>query len=245
VILNISYILGHQSTRHLKIILVLAFAFCFCSTHAQTDTIKIDNSSIVIYKNPEVPASYPGGPITMLKHLRYTGYNVRHNIQGTVVVRFIVDSTGHSHHFESTSGPESLRDDAITFLKNVKLWVPATIGGKNVNSWLEQKMNFKINNGFGGSREGWTRYVHKNLKYPPKAVEDNIQGTVIVQFIVDSTGLVHDVSAISGPDELRAEAVRLVEDSTKYFMWDVDNAEKADSWRQIPVDFDLNGPWHF
>ncbi|HSZ32682.1 MAG TPA: energy transducer TonB [Puia sp.] len=135
----------------MKIILTLVFAFCFCSTHAQTDTIKTDTSEIVIYKNPEVPATYLGGPSAwfpyLSKNLRYPEEALNHNhVQGAVVTRFIVDSIGHSHHFVSVSGPEELREEAIRVIKNVEIWVPATNAGKTVNSWKEQEIRFKLVN---------------------------------------------------------------------------------------------------
>ncbi|HSZ35148.1 MAG TPA: energy transducer TonB [Puia sp.] len=134
----------------MKIILTIAFAFSLCSSDAQTDTIKTDTSEIVIYKNPEIQAEYPGGISSwfhyLSKNLIYSDYNVDNHIQGAVVTRFIVDSLGYSHHFVSISGPETLRDEAMRLVKNVKIWVPATNGGKNVNSWKEQEIRFKLLN---------------------------------------------------------------------------------------------------
>jgi protein TonB len=132
----------------MKIILSLALLLCFCSTNAQTDSIKTDTSYIVIYKNPEIPAAYPGSNYDwfryLQKNLRYPDKAVKYNIQGAVVTGFIIDSIGHSHHFVSISGPEELRDEAIRIIKNVKIWVPATNAGKNVNSWKEQEIRFKL-----------------------------------------------------------------------------------------------------
>jgi periplasmic protein TonB len=105
--------------------------------------------------------------------------------------------------------------------------------------------NPEIQAEFLGGIQPWKRFLQKNLRYPPKAVDDNIQGTVIVQFIVDKNGEVHDVSAISGPEELRAEAVRFIKSSSKYWIYGINNGKKVNSWRQMPIDFDLNGPWHF
>ncbi len=53
----------------------------------------------------------------------------------------------------------------------------------------------------------------------------------------------NDVSAIDGPDELRAEAVRLIKNT----LWvpGINKGKKVNSWRQIPVDFDLNVPLAF
>jgi Gram-negative bacterial TonB protein C-terminal len=132
----------------MKIIFTLAFAFCFCSTHAQTDTLKTDTSEILVFKNPEILAAYPGGQSAwfhyLVKNVRYPHDAIEHNRQGAVVVGFIVDSIGHSHHFLFVSGPDEFRDETMRIIKNVKIWIPATNAGKNVNSWKEQEIKFSI-----------------------------------------------------------------------------------------------------
>jgi periplasmic protein TonB len=81
-------------------------------------------------------------------------------------------------------------------------------------------------------------YLQKNMRYPDKAVDKNIQGTVVVRFIVDSTGVPHDVTAISGPEELRAECIRLINQSN---LWvpDLFNGKKVNSWKRQPFNFRL------
>lgn len=135
----------------MKIILTLAFAFCFCSVNAQNDTLKTATSEIVIYKKPEIQAEYPGGISAwfhyLSKNLAYPQEALDHNrVQGAVVTRFIVDSAGYSHHFISISGPEELRGEVMRIIKSVEIWVPATNGGKNVNSWKDQEIRFRLAN---------------------------------------------------------------------------------------------------
>ena len=43
-----------------------------------------------------------------------------------------------------------------------------------------------------------TQFVSQNLKYPETAVADNIQGRVLVQFIVDTDGSVTDAEIVQG-----------------------------------------------
>ena len=66
---------------------------------------------------------------------------------------------------------------------------------------------------YPGDSEGWKAYLSKNLKYPDEAVNNEIQGEVIVQFVVNIDGSLTDVHAISGPSRLRAESVRVVKES--------------------------------
>lgn len=53
--------------------------------------------------------------------------------------------------------------------------------------------------------------VSDNLRYPPEAMEKNIQGTVILQFVVDEKGKVTDPKVMrSRHPALDAEALRVV-----------------------------------
>jgi len=70
----------------------------------------------------------------------------------------------------------------------------------------------EIESDYPGGAGAWARYLNKTLHYPDEAVNNEIQGQVVVQFIVDKEGNVSNVEAISGPTEggLRDEAVRVI-----------------------------------
>jgi len=68
----------------------------------------------------------------------------------------------------------------------------------------------EIESEYPGGASAWQRYLNKSLRYPQDAIDNEIQGTVVVQFIVDKAGVVSEVEAISGPNELRDEAVRVI-----------------------------------
>src|SRR5688572_29180842 len=46
---------------------------------------------------------------------------------------------------------------------------------------------------YPGGYKGWSRYLVRKLRYPEKAVEKNVQGTVNVQFVVEITGAISEV----------------------------------------------------
>ncbi len=70
---------------------------------------------------------------------------------------------------------------------------------------------------FKGDIEGWTQYLMKNLKYPKKAIKNDIQGMVRVQFIVDREGNVSEVMALNDPGGgLAEEAVRVIAKGPKW-----------------------------
>lgn len=98
----------------------------------------------------------------------------------------------------------------------------------------------EIESEFPGGAAAWLRYLNKNLRYPDDAVNNEIQGTVVVQFIVDKEGNVSDVQAISGPDNggLREEAVRVIKKSGKWTPA-VQNGRQVKSYKKQPIVFRL------
>ena len=98
----------------------------------------------------------------------------------------------------------------------------------------------EIESSFPGGAAAWLRYLNKNLRYPDDAVNNEIQGTVVVQFIVDKEGNVSDVQAISGPENggLREEAVRVIKKSGKWTPA-VQNGRQVKSYKKQPIVFRL------
>jgi len=214
----------------------------------------------------EVPPAFPGGLDSLAvyvknfcrdhaKELKDCGY-------GDIMISFIVHLKGQRmnySHIGIGEYSEARFNFAVKCIKEGPDWITGVQNGRKVIAYAsvvvhlypDRKIpdsavyfNAEIHGCYPGGIQSWKRYLQKNLRYPPKAVDDNIQGTVNVQFIVDSTGLVHDVSAVSGPDELRAEAVRVIKNSGTWVSG-VQNGWRVNTWVQMPVDFDLNGPWHF
>ena len=64
---------------------------------------------------------------------------------------------------------------------------------------------------FPGGQKALLTYISKNTKYPEIAKENNIKGTVFVQFVIGKTGKVSDVKPARKVDTyLDKEAVRVV-----------------------------------
>ncbi|MEO5683107.1 MAG: TonB family protein [Chitinophagaceae bacterium] len=91
---------------------------------------------------------------------------------------------------------------------------------------------------YPGGREGWTKYLLKSVQYPEAAVKKNLQGTVVVQFIVDTSGKISDVKAISGPEELKAESIRTVKKSG-IWLPARQNGLKVRAYKRQPIVFKL------
>jgi protein TonB len=91
---------------------------------------------------------------------------------------------------------------------------------------------------FPGGLAAWYKHLQKTLNYPDEAVRKNIQGTVVTQFIIDSTGSAHDFTVISGPEELRAECIRVLKVD---MLWEpaINHGKKVNSWKTQPINFHL------
>jgi protein TonB len=99
-------------------------------------------------------------------------------------------------------------------------------------------MFVQIESQYPGGVDAWRYFLQKNLQFPSSASENGIEGTVIVQFIVDRTGAVSDVEAVSGPNELREEAVRVIKKSGKWTPA-IQNGRQVKSYKKQPITFKL------
>lgn len=96
----------------------------------------------------------------------------------------------------------------------------------------------EIESEYPGGSAAWLRYLNKSLQYPQEASDQEISGTVVVMFVVDKEGVVSSVEAISGPNELRDEAVRVIKKSGKWTPA-VQNGRQVKSYKKQPIVFKL------
>lgn len=138
-----------------------------------------------------------------------------------------------------TKNQEGVKDEGIVA-------PPVEDAGKGVveapkkedDDWDKTFTKVEIESEYPGGAAAWQRYLNRNLRYPQEAIDNEIQGAVVVQFIVDKEGNVSDVEAISGPQELRAEAVRVIKKSGKWTPA-VQNGRQVKSYKKQPIVFRL------
>lgn len=107
--------------------------------------------SNTIFKKVEIESGFPGGPAAwgryMHEHLHYPDYDVMHNIQGIVVVGFIVDSAGHippSPVWVDRSVEYNADREALRMIFSSPDWTPAVQNGKKVKSYKKQPVVFRF-----------------------------------------------------------------------------------------------------
>jgi TonB family protein len=181
-----------------------------------TGAVDFDFSAIKIAHQPPAPA-YPADA----KAAR---------IQGTVVVELVVDEQGVPVSARALEGPPQLAPTAVAYAREWR-FEPALVNGKAVQARFKLTMPFRLREdapapktsaGKVDTTPGQAKdtdfsrikvaYQPPAPAYPPVAKANRIQGTVVVEIIVDEQGLPVGVKALSGPEELQGAAMAYAED---------------------------------
>lgn len=72
---------------------------------------------------------------------------------------------------------------------------------------------FPTESEFPGGMDAWRQFLQEGLVDLMNARQDCVQGTVIIQFVVDTAGSVCNVEAVSGPHPLQEMAIDVVQQS--------------------------------
>ena len=94
---------------------------------------------------------------------------------------------------------------------------------------------------FPGGEAALMKFLASHINYPPMAAENNVQGRVVVQFVVDKTGKVGEVKVVRNVDkDLDREAVRVCQALPK-FTPGRQNGRPVSVWYTLPIQFKLQG----
>ena len=111
------------------------------------------------------------------------------------------------------------------------LAIPDIIPEKAVTKWAEIMPKFK-----GGDEKHMT-YLASHIRYRSKALSNNIEGTVYVSFVVDTSGLITNVQLIHGiSDDCDLEAIKAVRNMPKWIPGS-QNGNKVNVEMSLPVRF--------
>jgi protein TonB len=94
---------------------------------------------------------------------------------------------------------------------------------------------------FPGGDAALMKYLSSHINYPPMAAENNVQGKVILQFVVEKDGHIGEVVIARSVDkDLDKEATRVVKSLPK-FTPGRQNGHPVRVWYTLPVNFKLQG----
>jgi len=109
-----------------------------------------------------------------------------------------------------------------------------TIYNPDAYVWVDQAPEFP------GGMVALRKYIADHVKYPEIAKENEIEGTVIIKFIVECDGELSNITVLRGVDPvLDSEAVRVIRSLPK-FKPGMQNGCPVRVWFTLPVRFKLN-----
>lgn len=83
------------------------------------------------------------------------------------------------------------------------------------------------------------KYLESHINYPPEAAKNNVQGHVIVQFVVKKDGSIGEVKVVRSLDkDLDKEAIRVIKSLPKFTPGRQDG-KAVSVWYTLPVSFKL------
>ena len=94
---------------------------------------------------------------------------------------------------------------------------------------------------FPGGDAELMKWLRDHIQYPTVAMENNIQGRVVVQFVVTKTGKVGEVKVVRSVDrDLDKEAIRVCKALPDFIPGRM-NGQAVNVWYTLPVQFKLQG----
>jgi periplasmic protein TonB len=93
---------------------------------------------------------------------------------------------------------------------------------------------------YKGGQSSLEDYINNNIEYPQEAIDNNIEGTVSVQFGVDEQGNISNVKTIGNKVGygLEEAAVKVVSKMPKWTAGQV-KGKNVKTWRVLPITYKL------
>ncbi|MES2276682.1 MAG: energy transducer TonB [Bacteroidota bacterium] len=133
----------------MKLLLMALFACITLTVKSQTaDSLRRD-TTVYNEQSVAIKPQFPGGEnklsIFLTKTIRYPAHAREHNIQGKVMVSFIVEKDGTLTHFKITKTvADDLDAETIRVFKLSPKWEPAKINRQPVRSLHIQPCSYTL-----------------------------------------------------------------------------------------------------
>ncbi len=207
-------------------------------------TMQVEDSKIsseILDKVPDILPKYPGGEKAMMqflaKNINYPKEAQEKNLQGKVLISFVVSKTGELKDFKVIKSVHPVLDnEALRVVKLMGKWIPGEVKGEAVETSFTIPVSFKIGANdnkkdsndkvfeyletmpqYEGGQSAMMKFLAENIRYPKEAVDKKLQGRAIVGFIVEKDGSITNVEITGSVDPLLDnEAMRVVKLMNKW-----------------------------
>ena len=200
----------------------------------------------IVDEMPQYPGGEAAMMKFVSENVKYPQEAKDKDIAGRVFVSFVVEKDGSVSTVKVMRGiGGGCDEEAVRVISGMPKWKPGIKDGKPVRVSYMMPLVFKLTEGqpaksdasqsdmkpdqddvyqtveempeFPGGIEGLMDYVSKNVKYPESAKEKNLQGRVMIKFVIEKDGSVSNVEVFRGwNNELDDEAVRVVKAMPKW-----------------------------
>ena len=198
----------------MKYILLPAFLVITLSALAQNASIKNDTAQERMDLTPPTVYTYveqmpePGYDMAkyLSEHLKYPDIAYKANIQGRVIVKFIVNEDGSTSDFKVEKGiGGGCDEEAIKALRTMPKWKAGVHNGLPVRVWTMLPVSFTMtkpgiiyNTLFDHIDQppkadyDIDKYIAEHIRYPMAAWTSKKEGNVLVQFLVEKDGTISE-----------------------------------------------------
>lgn len=177
-----------------------------------------------VFKVVEKMPEYPGGSTELLKFLaqniRYPEMAKKENIQGMVVVQFIIGKDGaiiDPHVVQGIGG--GANEEALRVVSMMPKWKPGSQKGQAVNVQFNLPIRFMLEGeatdkkgeapkevfkvveqmpAFPGGQGELLNFLAANIKYPKVAKDNGIEGMVVIQYVIEKDGSITNARIVKG-----------------------------------------------
>ncbi|PWK71425.1 outer membrane transport energization protein TonB [Mucilaginibacter oryzae] len=218
---------------------------------------------------PEFPGGLEAFGKFLGRNIKYPATAREQKIQGRVIITFIVEKDGSLSNEKIVRGiTGELNNEAMRVIALSPKWKPGIQNGRPVRVQYSVPINFSLAPDdmprvdtvseikgkiisepvftaveqapeFPGGIEAFSKFLAANLRYPKAARENNIQGRVIITFVVEKDGSLTDMKVVrgigAGCDE---EAVRVLKLSPAW-KCGTQNGRPVKVQYSVPISFTL------
>jgi len=158
--------------------------------------------------------------------------------------------------------PEDQRPPIMTETENTRIGTTNITDGKEDDGLMRPEGNDKgkgiieapkkeddgpvliveIESKYPGGPDAWRKFLERNLfnNLPQDAVDQGIEGSVLIRFVVDVDGAVSDITVLSGPKEYQQAAANAIRKSGKWTAA-IQNGRKVKSYKMQAITVKLQG----
>ena len=194
----------------------------------------VDKASRHVDVLPEFPGREKAMKQWIAQNIQYPKEAAKANIEGSVIVSFLVEKDGSISNVEVIKSVHELLDkEALRVVNAMPKWKPGMEKGQPVRARFCVPISFKSQQSaedkeevsefledmpeFPGGEKAMMQWIAQNIQYPKEAAKANIEGSVIVSFLVEKDGSISNVEVIKSVHELLdKEALRVVNAMPKW-----------------------------